>query len=327
MNAGSGAQVFWWPSHARAMTILTFGAALAVALLGSPPMPAQLALLAVGVALLGVPHGALDHLIGRRLLRPRLGGRWPVAFFATYLGLAAAVVAVWWQFPVAALVGFLMISAVHFGLGDVRSELSTPWLFPFEVAARGALPILLPVFLHPAEVTALFAALTGDAAPSTAAVEGSSAAVAALLAPALAWTVAHHSRHRLAGGGHAHGAVLVEITALATVCWLAPPLLAFTIYFCGWHSARHTLETAEALMPGSLRAALANFALLAAPLSAVTVVMAAGAWGLLRVSTPSLQTAPALLQVVFIGLAALTVPHMALCATAQRVGRTAPRAG
>ncbi|MEM8996918.1 MAG: Brp/Blh family beta-carotene 15,15'-dioxygenase, partial [Acidobacteriota bacterium] len=305
----------WWRRHARMLSLASLLVALGIAVLGAPSAAVQLAGLAVGVAVFGVPHGALDHLLGRQLLRRHLGGFWIPAFFGGYLALAALVLAAWWRFPVVALVLFLAISAIHFGLGDVRRHLSTATLYPLEVAARGALPIVAPMLAHPAEVGVLFGALTGGPGPSEAALWRYAAVLAAMLAPALSWTLLHHGGRLSGGAPRAHAEVILEVLVLIAVFVLTPPLVAFLIYFCGWHSARHTLETSEALLPGPLGRAVLRFAKLAAPLSLATFALAALGWTLL--TDRGLDADPALLQVVFIGLAALTVPHMVLCAAAQ----------
>ncbi|MEM1176714.1 MAG: Brp/Blh family beta-carotene 15,15'-dioxygenase [Acidobacteriota bacterium] len=312
----------WWRGHARLLTVLSGLAAAAVIAWGSPQLKTQLLLLAVGVAVLGVPHGALDHVIGRRLLRRPLGPYWAPAFFGTYLGLAALVLVAWWHWPIASLVAFLGISALHFGLGDVRRELSASTLFPLEVAARGALPLAAPMLFHPQEVAHLFGALVAGPGPTAEAVWRYAAIIAAMLAPALGWSLYHHARRTFARAPGPHGEVIAEVLGLLVLFWAAPPLIAFLLYFCGWHSARHTLETAEELMPGPLREGLSTFIRLAVPLTVATLALAAVAWMLL--TTHGQGVDPALLQVVFIGLAALTVPHMMLCAAAQRLPEESP---
>ncbi|MEM9554559.1 MAG: Brp/Blh family beta-carotene 15,15'-dioxygenase [Acidobacteriota bacterium] len=308
---GSGALPSdWWRRHGRVASLLTAGAVLAL-LVVDLAAPAQLALLAFGVAVLGVPHGALDHRLGRVLLEPRLGAAWPAVFGAAYLGLASLVVVAWSLVPLASLVVFLAVSAIHFGLGDVRRRLSTSRLHPFEVVARGALPILVPVWAHAGEVAVLFGWLVGDAvAPTTRQVALWASGTALGLAPALAWVVAHHLRRALERRpGHAE--VLAEIALLVALGVVAPPLVAFAIYFCCWHSLRHSLETmaAEGLAPR-------RFVRLAAPLTLATLALAAIAWTALRRVGTAVD--PALVQVVFIGLAALTVPHMILCSIDHR---------
>ena len=73
------------------------------------------------IVIIGLPHGAFDsaiatHLgyIGRPLILMR--------FLLLYTLLTALIVALWLLFPIVSLIVFLLISTIHFGLGDARAE-------------------------------------------------------------------------------------------------------------------------------------------------------------------------------------------------------------
>jgi Brp/Blh family beta-carotene 15,15'-monooxygenase len=245
----------------------------------------QLMILAPAVALLGLPHGALDLPMAETLW-PLRGWRQKAVFFAGYLGLAAAVGLLWWMAPGVGLAAFLAYSAFHFS-GDWQQD-GPPWRVAGGLSAIGA-----PVVFHLPEVTAIFAAL-GAAAWAPAIAQG--AALAGLAGAVCAvFLVASQPRR---------GPVL-EIAAIwIGAAWL-PPLLAFVVYFCLLHSLRHLTATLAAL-PDRRRAwrdaaGIIGVSVLAAGLG--LAVLVAGAGGEVEAS---------LLQVVFIGLAALTVPHMVL---------------
>ena len=73
-------------------------------------------LLALGMLLVGLPHGAIDHL------HQFPGKRWVqlVPYFALYLALGIGVLLFWWFSPPLALVVFLAYSAWHFGQADLE---------------------------------------------------------------------------------------------------------------------------------------------------------------------------------------------------------------
>ena len=83
----------------------------------------------------------------------------------------------------------------------------------------------------------------------------------------------------------------------------APPLVGFTVYFCGMHSARHLLRTAERARLSWLR-----LALVACVPMLGTVATGFVAWRLMA----QLPVDAVAIRIVFIGLAALTVPHMVI---------------
>jgi Brp/Blh family beta-carotene 15,15'-monooxygenase len=81
-------------------------------------------------------------------------------------------------------------------------------------------------------------------------------------------------------------------------------LLAFTVFFCTMHSARHIVRTWHYAGTGSI-AQLIRAALL--PMLGTLILGGAAAYFL---RTEPLEAG--MMQLVFVGLAALTVPHMAL---------------
>lgn len=60
---------------------------------------------------IGIPHGALDHL----LLNPKISNKGLVKFILKYLAIIVVYLVVWIFLPVPALLVFLLMSAYHFG--------------------------------------------------------------------------------------------------------------------------------------------------------------------------------------------------------------------
>jgi len=307
----------WQRAHTRAALLVTLVAT--AAWLALPPLgeTGRLALLAGTIAVLGLPHGAVDHLQGRDLLAPRYGARWPAVFAAGYTLAAGGVIAAWIAWPPGLLIGFLLLAIAHFGAEDTAASRLTArtsrppaaWLEP---ALRGSLPVALPIAVHPTTTAAHFAALL----PATTA--ASVTGVLGALAPAarvwlagvavLAAAAVLRRKRRLAG----------ELAVLTASFVVLPPLMAFTAYFCLWHAPRHSLAVIASRGSGGLGAGLAWFARSALPLTLVTIAIAGAAWVALRCTTSAVEAS---LQVVFIGLAALTVPHVALGAWHRAVAR------
>ncbi|EPR75462.1 hypothetical protein ADILRU_2230 [Leifsonia rubra CMS 76R] len=259
---------------------------------GAPPLAAQAVVLAVLVAVFGLPHGALDPLIARRI------GLWRgsvsfAIFNLGYLVAVAAVVVLWMLAPGPSLVLFLAVSAVHFG-ADWNADRAV-WL---RVVAGVAL-LSLPSLSHRDEVAGLYETL----AP------GAGFAIAA----AQFWIAP------LALVGMLIGAVLaarrgrpwesVELTLAAVLALVAPPLVFFAIYFCALHSVRHLREGFAAESPGRLTVGITVL---------YTIVPILAAVGVLFAVSRGASFDARLLQIVFIGLAGLTVPHMILVALDAR---------
>jgi beta-carotene 15,15'-dioxygenase len=93
-------------------------------------------------------------------------------------------------------------------------------------------------------------------------------------------------------------------------------LLAFIIYFCATHSPRHVLRTPDVSPDGQARPALAL-----ALWPTLAVLVSAAALLFLAADVP---VEARVMQIAFVGLAALTLPHM-LIEWARRKELTAAR--
>lgn len=247
----------------------------------------ELIVVATLIVLLGVPHGALDTIFARQLYGIQTLGGW-LRFAVIYVLLGASVVGFFMLAPSGFLIGFLLISMLHFS-GDPAA--GTPWLAR---ALYGGAIIVLPTLLYAGEITRLFALLVGIDA-------------ATLVTPflsLLAWPwligLALAAIQRL----QKDWLTALEMGAVAVLAVLAPPLISFTVFFCAMHSARHILRTIDYSGRSSPRLILGATLL---PMLGVLVASAA-TWYFLG-GTP---INGAIIQLVFVGLAALTVPHMAL---------------
>ena len=246
---------------------------------------AQLVVLSPVILLLGVPHGALDIVFVRQLAGVRSALGWSL-FTAAYVAAAASVVASWWFAPGFFLAAFLLVSVLHFS-GDPEGE--TPVLFRM---LYGGAVIFCPMTLHAVEVSQLFAALAG--APAAQSI------MAALQWAAWPWVAAIGLA--AIAGARRDLARSVELVSLTALLIFTPPLIGFTIFFCGMHSARHVLRTRDYSNAGTLLHLLriAGWPML------LTVSGVFIAWSLSDGKPLDMR----LVQLLFVGLAALTVPHM-----------------
>jgi Brp/Blh family beta-carotene 15,15'-monooxygenase len=262
---------------------------------------AQLVLISPVILLLGVPHGALDVIYVQQIVGVRSVSGWCL-FILCYLTITAAVVAVWWFAPGFFLAAFLVVSAFHFS-GDPEG-LTPTW---FRVLYGGAV-IFCPLALHAAEVLQTFSLLAGESA--------SQAIVTVLQWAAWPWLVGIGVA--TIGGAKSDRQRSIELLSVTAVLTLAPPLIGFTIFFCCMHSARHVLRTRDYSRAGTL-----GHLLQVAALPMLTTV--AGIFVLWRFSDGK-PIDLRLAQILFVGLAALTVPHMIVMERVRLTGWALGRA-
>ncbi|MDR9395557.1 MAG: Brp/Blh family beta-carotene 15,15'-dioxygenase [Roseovarius sp.] len=258
----------------------------AVQALFDPSLPAQVLILAPLVAILGLPHGALDLPIAEALW-PLQGPARQAMFAALYLGLSGAVVAVWLLLPGLALLAFLAYAMLHFSEDWAEGLPALRW-------SGGLATVGAPALLHHAEVEAIFAMLAQRGA-----VLAADAAALAGIAGLAVLAVSLLTPQRVSVS-----AVLEQLVLWATATFL-PPLMYFAVYFCALHSVRHFTSTMRAVPHG--RRALGIALVLSLIVTLVALVpLRLGITGTLAGMTEQG------LRVIFIGLAALTVPHMIL---------------
>ena len=247
------------------------------------------------IVIIGLPHGAFDGAVALALgygktLKSMLG------FVVTYVAISLFVVLFWLAFPVLALLLFLAISAVHFGIGD-----SLPGAFilrGIQSLAHGGLVVVGVSLMHRPEVDPIFAHLVAGETSLLWAVLSIAAYGLAVILMGYAVLAYRHPKLRLRFG---------ELAGLALVYYLLPPLVGFALYFCVVHSVRHVRHLWNDLRYN----AYGHRRML--PLA---VLFTGASWLAGAITLWLMPTAEtldgAILRVVFIGLAALTVPHMML---------------
>ncbi|MEV1143666.1 Brp/Blh family beta-carotene 15,15'-dioxygenase [Micromonospora sp. NPDC049799] len=263
--------------------------------------------------LLGLPHGAVDHLVPAwltvraRPLPVRLG------LTLTYAAVAAVAYAAFRAAPEVALAGFLLLSVAHFGTADEAYHAERdrrPGRPPVSgVLAHGGPPVVVPLLLWPDAVDPLLAAVA-PGVPPLLTVEVRAVAAACLIVAAACTVLRRLRAERLREA--------VEPVLLIGFFAAVPPALAIGAYFAGWHSLRHVARLLHAdpgnqadLTAGRLGPPLRRFARRAAlPTVAASAALAA------LVGWPD-QPADALPAMVAV-LAALTLPHAALVAWMDR---------
>ena len=100
------------------------------------------------ILIIGVSHGSLDHIKGKKLLR-LFNIKSTYIFYITYILIAAIVILTWIIFPSTTLIGFLVIASYHFGKEDTQYLIHdrsyfTQILYFF----KGFLIILAPIYFH-----------------------------------------------------------------------------------------------------------------------------------------------------------------------------------
>ena len=274
-----------WPSqamasvHALTLALIAF-AAMGVNLGGSVALP----IASVCILLFGLPHGALDVAVIRRVGRSD-GGL--AVILVVYIGVAAAMAVLWWTASTLALAVFLVIAVVHFA-EDWAETGST-----FMATGVALALVAAPTLFHRANVAEIFVALTGTTDASVLAEFLLIAAPVGLVVAAAGMLALIEARR--------FDTVAAAATSLAAFIAL-PPAIGFAVFFCLFHSPRHFTDALRAL--GMTRAEQWL------PIAVPTMLGALGLVAALYEEMRHVSVAVGLMSATFIALSILTVPHM-----------------
>jgi Brp/Blh family beta-carotene 15,15'-monooxygenase len=271
--------------------------------------------IAVIALAIGIPHGALDHLV----TLPKAHPKKMALFIAIYVAVAVVAVIGILQFNTIGFIIVLFMSAIHFGIGDAAfiSEIDrrtaperklNRW---FYIPAAGFTPVFIPL------------------------VNSASTEALASVNPALInWHQGYDSEILLAVTSFTLVAIAVmgfrkryrevlDLTLLLLLAHLAPPLIAFAVYFGCWHAMRHTARltlslprSIENLTQGSPRKAFLNAVFPGLPALIGTFVVA----GIMALSGRDFSDEFFWMALVVVW--ALTVPHMVVTAKLDRAALT-----
>lgn len=271
---------------------------------------ASVALAMVGI-LVGIPHGAVDHMVPFWTSRTRPQRRSMALVLGHYLLVAALAVVALVVIADLAVAIFLLASAWHFGRAETqflvadapapRSTLDQEWV---RAAAHGSAVIVLPLgFGHYHQATVL-----GQLAP---AFPGD--AVGALLSLLAVGVLSLNAAVALQAFRQGRWRVGFEIVLLVAVFVLVNPLAAFAVYFGFWHALRHTARLLALPGPDGARLATADALRRYARCALLPTAVVAAALPIVWI-----HASPSLVSGALAVLLALTFPHMRTVAALDR---------
>ena len=273
----------------------------AVSSMVSESRPVSVVVVVIVVALLGIPHGAVDHLAAAEL-----GGPFDTSslrrFAIGYVGVMLAVAVVWLVAPTLALVVFLTVSVHHFGQSDLAYLRLSGARANAVQWSRGLLLVGLPLVAHVDLVSPVVERLGG----------GNPASWAWLADRWILWSAMLVAQHVVIGWALAHrhldrptlACEAVTVAALSTLFLTADPLIGFAVYFGMWHSLAHLFVLADLL--GTEPSRLRSLGRLTAPLSAVSVLVVVA----VVIGAMAADRTELIVPLTFVFVSMLTMPHL-----------------
>ena len=259
------------------------------------------------ILIVGVSHGSLDHIKGKKMLR-LFNIKSTYIFYIIYIFISAAVVMTWVFLPSITLVIFLIIASYHFGKEDTQFLINDRSYFTELIYFfKGFLIILAPLYFHFQETIAIFKLLLIDNEvfySSLNFIETNKVIQIGIISSTLSSIFLFLKNFEIK-----KFVIFLDYFSILILNYYLSPLLAFTVYFCFLHSIRHSISLAIELDPNSVISGFRLFVKKALPLTILTAVFSFIALYLL---SNSYNLDSAILKIIFIGLASLTFPHILL---------------
>ena len=248
---------------------------------------------------IGISHGSLDHIKGKKLIKI-LGFKSYYFFYLGYISVGLATILMWILFPKFLLFLFLIIAAFHFGKEDsefINKNKNFELIYFF----KGSLVIISPLLFHKYETLTIFKALTFDISESI--FLNNEILYLFIFASFLSNIILSLNKSL-----NSKSLLLMDFLSILILNYFLSPIIAFTIYFCFLHSIRHSISLIKDINR-NIKKGFPIFLKKAMPLTIITAL--AYLFSLFFLNN-YYEFNEVVYKVIFIGLAALTFPHILL---------------
>ncbi len=249
---------------------------------------------------LGISHGALDHIKGKKLLK-MLKYKSTTTFYIFYILIGLITILIWLLFPKILLFVFLIIASFHFGKEDsefINFKSNQDLIYFF----KGSLVITAPLLFHKTETLEIFNNLNFDISQNLL-ISNEFLYLFIMISFFANILISLNKQINI------KSILIMDFISILLLNYFLSPILAFTIYFCFLHSIRHSFKLSNELNKNDFAKGFKKFVIKAMPLTILTAIF-------FLVSLLYLKNYyfldSAISKVIFIGLASLTFPHILL---------------
>jgi Brp/Blh family beta-carotene 15,15'-monooxygenase len=200
----------------------------------------QTLLLLMGVFIIGIPHGSIDHYLYMVNTQVKINAKYLSKFLIQYIGVGLIYALFWWLNPVLALLIFIGISAYHFGELDTLDfdfrNKKYAYLVSFSYGLIFLLNLLLVHFKDVLPIIQSFPGITLLAGAELLKISNSLLPVFPILSGMLFFFILFISLQKGSYFSRTTVMNLLQLVALQVIVFSMPLLLGFAFYFCAWHS-------------------------------------------------------------------------------------------
>jgi len=252
----------------------------------------------------GISHGALDNYKANKILKIyKINNK--LVFYFSYISISILIIISWIFFSLITLLAFLLIASYHFGREDTSFLIKKNSSFDqILYLVKGSLIIFSPLFFHTDETLKIFELLL---------INNSFLIFIKnehwVINVCLIFNFLGYLYFVFRNNFDNFEILFLDLLLILLINFVFSPLLAFTIYFCFLHSIRHIISIVLELDEANFSNGIKLFIKKALPLTIITAILYLLAVFFIA-NFNGLNTA--IMQVIFIGLASLTFPHILL---------------
>jgi Brp/Blh family beta-carotene 15,15'-monooxygenase len=259
------------------------------------------------ILIIGVSHGSLDHIKGKKLLRIFKLDNISIFYFS-YLLMVITIIIFWIIFPAITLIIFLIFASFHFGKEDTQFLIDeNSYLNQLLFFLKGSLIIFAPLFFHFDDTVTIFKFLlieNENFYQNLSFIENNKILYFGLILSTISSIFLFIKKFEIK-----KFTIFLDYFSILIVNYYFTPLIAFTIYFCFLHSIRHSISLMFELDQNNLIDSFLIFIKKALPLTILTTTFCLiGLYFLNK----NYSFDSSILKLIFIGLASLTFPHILL---------------
>ncbi len=259
------------------------------------------------ILIIGVSHGSLDHIKGRRLLKI-FNIKKNLFFYMAYILLVIFIIVTWVLIPAISLFLFLIVASYHFGKEDTqflikKNTITNQFLYFF----KGLLIILAPMFFHFDETVVIYKFLLVE--DETFYIILDYIETNKILLIGIVLSTSSSVLLFIKEFEIKKFVIFLDFFSIIILNYYLSPLVAFIFYFCFLHSVRHSISLIYEIDNFDFNSGLSKFFKKALPLTILTAILCLICLFFLN-NIYDLNSS--ILKVIFIGLASLTFPHILL---------------
>lgn len=250
----------------------------------------QLSFFGIILLSIGIPHGAIDHLISN----PKIDKKGLLRFLVIYISLIGIYLVFWYYFPLLALLAFLIMSAYHFGQSHFLNKSLTKgnsWLLYLSRGGYFLFAILLGDWVITKDILSPLVNLDY--------LNQSRIFVLSLFLVATLLT-------QMIFGPKFQKIQLLELVILGPILYFTPLMIGFVVYFGFWHALPSMITEYRFLKTFKAYNSLKKFAFQLLPFSLISFF---GIGLILYLGLRFLDSAE-LILLFFVMISLISFPHI-----------------